>query len=95
MEKKINLKSSLEILQNKQNLEHVIDKILILKKEIEMEGSLYGITNKVIAKVMGGEEVIQCRKCGSPNAYRTHFDLTQNSKNYKCNSCKSYLTIKD
>ena len=88
----IKIPESIQHFQNRQNLEHLIEKIKILKSEIESEGSLYGITNKVINKIFSKEEVIQCKNCGSPNAYRTCFEINGNSKSYKCDSCKEYFT---
>jgi len=85
----ITINAKQRLFQNRQNLEHIIKKIKVLKTEIEKEGSFYGITDKVMKKIFNNEEVIVCYNCKTPNMYKTNHNICPDSKVYQCDKCKA------
>jgi len=73
--------------QNIQNLENLLNKIKIFKREFEKDMISYGMTSQTIKKVFEGKEIYNCQNCNTPNVYESVHDKTHNVHIYKCDNC--------
>ena len=73
--------------QNIQNLEHLISKTNLLRRELEKEMKNYGIKEKTIKKIIEGKSVVECNYCDTPNAYEVFKSKFLKLIIYRCNKC--------
>lgn len=85
-------KEELIALQNNQNLENILSKIKIFKNDLKAEMVSYGMTEKIIQKVLNEQEVFNCPRCNTLNLYRIYSRTNTNLEFYKCDKCnEEYL----
>jgi superfamily II helicase len=73
--------------QNGQNLAHILKKTNVIIGELVEEMKSYGITERVIKKILRGEEIILCNGCMTPNMYLTMNNIAINIDLYVCDKC--------
>lgn len=77
-------------LNNKQNLDHITEKINLFKSELVEEMISYGMTFKVAEKAIAGGEIKICNNCKTPNLYLDNDVKMHNIKIYRCDNCNSF-----
>lgn len=84
-ERVVNLDELFEF-QSRQNLEHVCEKVKVLRSELVDEMLSYGMTEKTANKIFRGEEVIVCGDCGTANM---SLEFSYPAKLYRCSNCNT------
>jgi transposase-like protein len=85
MEDETPLSESLKALQNRQNLENMINKVSVLRAELFKEMESYEILPDTAYMILRGGEVMICPKCNSPNFHFLH--LGSITEHYRCAKC--------
>jgi hypothetical protein len=78
-------------MQNCQNLENLLKRIKIMKREFYNEMISYGMTEETIKRAFNGKEIFNCKSCNTPNLYESYHDKTKNISFYKCDNCGNLI----